>query len=103
VRSRDTAPINLMYTEPAVILGIIVINLPFTVLTLQSVFEGIGPPLEEAASSLGVVPSRAFWRIVFPLALPGVMIVGGLVRGVDRASRLPGAGSDRPHHPCAPR
>jgi len=70
--------INLMYTEPAVILGIIAINLPFTVLTLQSVFEGIDPRLEEAAASMGAAPSRAFWRIVFPLALPGVLIAGVL-------------------------
>jgi putative spermidine/putrescine transport system permease protein len=74
----DTLPINLMYTEQAVILGIIAINLPFTVLTLQSVFEGIDPRLEEAASSLGAAPSRAFWRIVFPLALPGVTIAAVL-------------------------
>jgi putative spermidine/putrescine transport system permease protein len=73
-----TAPINLMYTEPAVILGIIAINLPFTVLTLQSVFEGIDPRLEEAAASMGAAPSRAFWRIVFPLALPGVLIAAVL-------------------------
>ena len=71
-------PIDLMYTEPAVILGIIAINLPFTVLTLQSVFEGIDPRLEEAAASMGAAPSRAFWRIVFPLALPGVLIAAVL-------------------------
>jgi putative spermidine/putrescine transport system permease protein len=73
-----TTPINLMYTEPAVIMGIIAINLPFTVLTLQSVFEGIDPRLEEAAASMGAAPSRAFWRIVFPLALPGVLIAAVL-------------------------
>ncbi len=73
-----TALINLMYTESAVIVGIIAINLPFTVLTLQSVFEGIDPRLEEAASSLGAKPSRAFWRIVFPVALPGVLIAAVL-------------------------
>ena len=61
-----------MYSEAAVIAGIIAINLPFTVLTLQSVFEGIDPRLEEAAASMGAAPSRAFWRVVFPLALPGV-------------------------------
>jgi putative spermidine/putrescine transport system permease protein len=71
-------PISLMYTEPAVILGIIAINLPFTVLTLQSVFEGIDPRMEEAAASMGAAPSRAFWRIVFPLALPGVLIAAVL-------------------------
>jgi putative spermidine/putrescine transport system permease protein len=74
----DAGPINLMYTEQAVVLGIIAINLPFTILTLQSVFEGIDPRLEEAAASMGAAPSRAFWRIVFPLALPGVLIAAVL-------------------------
>jgi putative spermidine/putrescine transport system permease protein len=72
------AHIELMYTEPAVVLGIIAINLPFTVLTLQSVFEGIDPRLEEAAASMGAAPTRAFWRVVFPLALPGVLIAAVL-------------------------
>jgi putative spermidine/putrescine transport system permease protein len=70
--------VNVMYSETAVIAGIIAINLPFTLLTLQSVFEGIDPRLEEAAASMGAAPSRAFWRIVFPLALPGVTIAAAL-------------------------
>ena len=63
-----------MYSEPAAVLGIIAINLPLTILTLQSVFEGIDPRLEEAAASMDAAPTRAFWRIVLPLALPGVLI-----------------------------
>src|SRR4029079_1333203 len=70
--------LNLMYAEPAVIAGIVAINLPFTVLTLQSVFEGIDPRLEEAAASMGAAPSRAFWRVAFPLALPGISIAAVL-------------------------
>lgn len=70
--------LQLMYAEPAVIVGIIAINLPFTVLTLQSVFEGIDPRLEEAAASMGAAPSRAFWRVVFPLALPGIALAAVL-------------------------
>jgi putative spermidine/putrescine transport system permease protein len=70
--------LQLMYAESAVIAGIIAINLPFTVLTLQSVFEGIDPRLEEAAASMGAAPSRAFWRVVFPLALPGIAIAAVL-------------------------
>ena len=70
--------LKLMYAEPAVIIGIIAINLPFTALTLQSVFEGIDPRLEEAAASMGAAPSRAFWRVVFPLALPGIAIAAVL-------------------------
>jgi putative spermidine/putrescine transport system permease protein len=70
--------LNLMYAEPAVIAGVIAINLPFCVLTMQSVFEGIDPRLEEAAASMGAPPSRAFWRVIFPLALPGITIAAVL-------------------------
>jgi putative spermidine/putrescine transport system permease protein len=76
-------PFSLIYAEPAVIIGIIAINLPFTVLILQSVLEGIDPRLEEAAAAMGAAPSRAFssrafWRIVFPPALPGTPIAAVL-------------------------
>jgi putative spermidine/putrescine transport system permease protein len=77
-RVLGTGPMSLMFTELAVIVGIVAINLPFTILTLQSVFEGIDQRLEEAASSMGATPTLAFWRIVFPLALPGVFIAGML-------------------------
>ncbi|ODU62034.1 MAG: ABC transporter permease [Acetobacteraceae bacterium SCN 69-10] len=70
--------VDLMYTETAVILGIISINLPFTILTLQSVFEGIDPRLEEAAASMGAPPARSFLRVIIPLSMPGIMIGGAL-------------------------
>ena len=66
-------PITIMYTEFAVIVGIIAVNLPFMVLTLQSVIEGIDRPVEEAALSLGAPPLTAFRRVVLPLAIPGVL------------------------------
>ncbi len=68
--------VDLMYTTTAVIAGIVSINLPFVILTLQSVFESIDRRLEEAARGLGAPPARAFRRIVWPLALPGVLIAG---------------------------
>jgi putative spermidine/putrescine transport system permease protein len=68
--------VDLMYTTTAVVAGIVSINLPFVILTLQSVFEGIDARLEEAARGLGAAPGRAFRRIVWPLALPGVLIAG---------------------------
>ena len=46
-----------MYTPTAVIIGIVSVNLPFMVLTLQSVFEGIDTRLEEAARGLGAAPA----------------------------------------------
>jgi putative spermidine/putrescine transport system permease protein len=66
--------VDLMYTPTAVVIGTLSVNLPFMVLTLQSVFEGIDTRLEEAARGLGAEPGRAFWRIVWPLALPGIGI-----------------------------
>jgi putative spermidine/putrescine transport system permease protein len=70
--------LDLMNTETAVVVGIVSINLPFTVLTLQSVFDGIDPRLEEAASSMGADPMRAFQRVILPLAMPGMVIAGTL-------------------------
>ena len=66
-------PLQIMYTEVAVIVGIIAVNLPYMVLTLQSVLEGISRSVEEAAFSLGADPLRMFRRVLVPLALPGII------------------------------
>ena len=71
-------PAVLMHTLPGVVIGIISINMPYMILTLQSVIEGIGPDLEDAAQSLGATPTRTFWKVVWPLALPGTMIASVL-------------------------
>jgi putative spermidine/putrescine transport system permease protein len=70
--------LELMNTETAVVIGIVSINLPFTVLTLQAVFEGIDPRLEEAAASMGAPPACAFRRVILPLAMPGELIAAVL-------------------------
>src|SRR5882762_6980917 len=59
-------PLEIMFTEKAVIIGIIAVNLPFMVLTLQSA-------IEEAAFSLGATPGIMFRRVLWPLALPGIL------------------------------
>ncbi|KRE02217.1 ABC transporter permease [Bosea sp. Root381] len=71
--------ISLLYTSFAVGLGILSINLPYMILTLQSVIEGIDARLEEAADSLGADAPRRFWHVVLPLALPGIATGGILV------------------------
>lgn len=68
--------LELMYTPFAVIMGVVSIVLPFAILTIQSTIETIDPRVEEAAQSLGAPPGRSFWRIVWPLALPGTAIAG---------------------------
>jgi putative spermidine/putrescine transport system permease protein len=66
-------PLEIMFTEKAVIIGIVAVNLPFMVLTLQSVIEGIDRSVEEAAFSLGAAPGTMFRRVLWPLALPGIL------------------------------
>ena len=66
-------PLEIMFTEKAVIIGIIAVNLPFMVLSLQSVIEGIDRAVEEAAFSLGAPPITMFRRVLWPLALPGIL------------------------------
>lgn len=66
-------PVKILYTPTAVIIGIIAVVLPYMILTLQSVLEGIDYSVEEAALNLGAGPARTFFRITFPLTLPGVI------------------------------
>jgi putative spermidine/putrescine transport system permease protein len=68
-----TAPLQMMFTEGAVVAGIIAVNLPYMVLTLQSVIEGINRNVEEAAFSLGAGPATMFRRVLLPLSLPGIL------------------------------
>jgi spermidine/putrescine transport system permease protein len=71
-------PINaLLYSQTAVIITLTHIFTPFMVLTIFTTLERIPPNLLEASKDLGVGRVRTFFRVVFPLALPGV-IAGGL-------------------------
>jgi putative spermidine/putrescine transport system permease protein len=74
LRSSGLAPngLKLMYNEFGVLVGTVHIYLPFMVLSISGTLQTIAPDLELAARSLGASPARAFWRIVFPLSLPGV-------------------------------
>lgn len=71
-------PLTVMYTPLAVFVGIISVNLPFVVLTLSSVLEGIDRSSEEAALSLGATPFEAWRLVTLPLAIPGVLAAGVL-------------------------
>jgi putative spermidine/putrescine transport system permease protein len=66
-------PIEIMFSETAVIIGVTAVNLPFLVLTLASVIEGVDRSVEEAAFNLGASPWQMVWRVLMPLAMPGVI------------------------------
>ncbi|MBU6492599.1 MAG: ABC transporter permease [Burkholderiales bacterium] len=66
------APLRLLYTPLAVILGTTGVVLPFMILTLQSVLEGIDISVEEAAQNLGANFMQTLLRVLFPMAAPGI-------------------------------
>lgn len=67
------APVQMLYTGTAVLVGIISVNLPFMIITLQSVIEGIDRALEEAGLNLGANHLQMFRRVLLPLMMPGVV------------------------------
>jgi putative spermidine/putrescine transport system permease protein len=72
------SPFEILYTPLAVYIGILAVNLPFAVLTLASVIEGIDRTAEEAALSLGAGPVTTWRLVTLPLAMPGVLAAGVL-------------------------
>ena len=66
-------PIQILSTNTAVYIGILYSYLPFMVLPLYSNLEKMDDSLIEAAKDLGCTPIGAFWRVTFPLSLPGVI------------------------------
>lgn len=64
--------IQIMYTPTAVLIGALAVNLPFVVLTVQSVLDGINPSIREASISLGATPFETFRKVTLPLAMPGI-------------------------------
>lgn len=72
-------PVTLLYTPFAVIVGLVYVHLPFMVLPLYANLEKHDPALLDAAQDLGANSWRRFWRITFPLSLPGVYAGAALV------------------------
>jgi len=66
-------PIQLMYTDFAVFVGLVYSYLPFMILPLYASLERMDMDLVEAAQDLGASRSRAFWDVTWPLARPGVI------------------------------
>jgi putrescine transport system permease protein len=66
-------PLIIMNTHSAIFIGIVYSYLPFMVLPLYSTLEKMDYSLIEAATDLGCTPTAAFWKITFPLSLPGVV------------------------------
>ncbi len=66
-------PLIITNTYTAIFIGIVYSYLPFMVLPLYSSLEKMDHSLIEAAQDLGCQPIAAFWKITFPLSIPGVV------------------------------
>ncbi len=72
-------PVRLLYTPAAVVIGLVYVHLPFMVLPLYANLEKHDPALLDAAQDLGAGAWERFWRVTFPLSLPGVYAGAALV------------------------
>lgn len=66
-------PIGIMYTMPAVVIGLTGLLLPYMVLPLMSSIESIPRSMEEAASNLGANRLKIFFKILLPLSVAGLV------------------------------
>ena len=67
-----SSPIQFIYTDGLVLLGLITNMLPFAVLPMYSSIEKLQKSLLEASSDLGATPAQTFLKVTLPLTFPGI-------------------------------
>jgi len=73
----DFTPLQLLYSNFAVVVGLVYVHLPFMVLPLYAALDRLDKSLIEASLDLGAGHLRTLFSIVVPLALPG--IISGII------------------------
>ncbi len=71
-------PIKLVHNLNGTLIGMVHIMLPFLILPVYGAMRAIDKDYVKAAANLGAGPTQAFWRVFFPLSLPG-LFAGGLI------------------------
>jgi putative spermidine/putrescine transport system permease protein len=79
-------PVQLLYTEWAVIIGSVHVFLPMMVLPLSAALGKINPSVEEAARTLGAGSWSVFRRVTLPLSVPGLAVGATLVFSLTASS-----------------
>ncbi len=72
-------PMQLLYTEFSILMGMIYLFLPIMIITLVGVMENIESDIMEAAETLGASRIKAFFQVILPLSMPGVIVGSVLV------------------------
>ncbi len=81
------APLSLIFTPQAVLMGMVYSYLPFMILPLYAALEKFDTRLKEAAQDLGASRWHTFWRVTFPLSMPGV-IAGSILVFIPSAGEF---------------
>ncbi|HJB29625.1 MAG TPA: ABC transporter permease [Candidatus Blautia faecavium] len=66
-------PLKILYSYPAIVVGMVYVLLPFMILSVYSSAEKLDWSLVEAARDLGASRIKAFWTVSFKLTLPGLL------------------------------
>lgn len=69
----NLGPVQFLYNDFGIGLGMVYNYLPFMVLPIQSVLVKISPSVIEAAEDLGANSTQTFARVIFPLSMPGIL------------------------------
>src|ERR671917_724649 len=80
-------PLTLIFTPQAVMMGMVYSYLPFMILPLYAALEKFDVRLKEAAQDLGASRWHTFWRVTFPLSMPGV-IAGSILVFIPTAGEF---------------
>ena len=80
-------PLTLIFTPQAVLMGMTYSYLPFMILPLYAALEKFDVRLKEAAKDLGASRWQTFWRVTFPLSMPGV-IAGSILVFIPSAGEF---------------
>lgn len=72
-------PFSMLYTQWSVIVAMVYLFVPLMILTLVGVLENIPDDVIQASASLGASPSATFRQVIFPLAVPGLIVGAVLV------------------------
>ena len=80
-------PIDLIFTPQAVLMGMVYSYLPFMILPLYATLERFDVSLKEAAKDLGASRWHTFWRVTFPISMPGV-IAGSILVFIPSAGEF---------------
>ena len=74
----DTPSPLLLFSNFSVLLGLVYVYFPFAAIPIYLALDRIDRSLLEASADLGARSSQTFWRVIFPLSLPGT-VAGGLL------------------------